>query len=44
MKNLLKKINIKTVVVVLFLVLMVVAAVSLIIGLITGDLNTNPLK
>lgn len=39
-----KSININTVVAVLFISLIVLTAGSLILGLITGDLNTNPLK
>lgn len=39
-----KSINIQTVLAVLFISLIVVTLSSLIIGLVTGDLNTNPLK
>lgn len=36
--------TISTIFKIAFLLLIVVSAASLIIGLITGDLNTNPLK
>ena len=39
-----KTIKIQTVVAALFISLIVLTVGSLVIGLITGDLNTNPLK